>query len=274
MAWKMAWPGGRRAALTFSFDDGVRTDIKMIDILNRHGLKGTFHLNSGAFNAPGTPPEPTGRLNRDEVAKTYQGHEIATHGTEHAFLPMLTAGQRAAEIMDDRRALEEFAGRPVTGHSYSFGSYNREVMEHLKAYGIKYARTTASTGRFHLPEDWLAWHPTCHHSGMAELLEKACEGNYANTAGLFYVWTHTYELVDCWDSIEAFCAKAAGAGVFWPATNIEVYDYVESWRRLEFSASGDLVRNPTGVRLWAHNWRNDKGAVEIPAGAVVNLARA
>lgn len=274
MSWKMAWPGGRKAALTFSFDDGVRTDIRMIEILNRHGLKGTFHLNSGILNEPGTPPQPKGRLNRDEVADTYKGHEIATHGAVHAHLPMLTAGQRAAEILDDRRALEAFALQPVTGHSYSFGSYNREVMEQLKAYGIRYARTTASTGGFRLPEDWLAWHPTCHHSGMAECLEKALARKFSDAAGLFYVWTHTYELVDCWDSIEALCARAAGSGLFWPATNIEVYDYVEAWRRLEFSAAGDVVRNPSGIRLWAREWRGGEGAAEVPPGAVVKLRSA
>lgn len=271
MSWKMAWPNGKNTALTFSFDDGVRSDIRMIEILNQHGLKGTFHLNSKIFNPPGTEPQPVGRLNSDEVAKVYQGHEIATHGAEHAHLPMLGAGQRATEILDDRRALEAFAGYPVTGHSYSFGSYSSEVMAHLSAYGIKYARTTGSTGAFKLPDDWLAWHPTCHHSKMAENLEKAFVRNWHDAPRLFYVWTHTYELVDSWDSIEALCAKAADSGIFWAATNIEVHDYVESWRRLEFSVNGDVVRNPTGIRLWACRWLGDAAVVEIPENAVVKL---
>lgn len=33
--------------LTFSFDDGNEDDVRLVEILNRYGLKGTFNLNSG-----------------------------------------------------------------------------------------------------------------------------------------------------------------------------------------------------------------------------------
>ena len=38
---------GKKKAVTFSFDDGVTQDIRLIEILNKYGLKGTFNLNSG-----------------------------------------------------------------------------------------------------------------------------------------------------------------------------------------------------------------------------------
>ena len=41
------YPGKKFKALTFSFDDGVVQDQKLIDIFNRNGLKGTFNLNTG-----------------------------------------------------------------------------------------------------------------------------------------------------------------------------------------------------------------------------------
>lgn len=37
---------GKKKAITFSFDDGVTQDIRMIEILNKYGLKCTFNLNS------------------------------------------------------------------------------------------------------------------------------------------------------------------------------------------------------------------------------------
>ena len=40
---------GKLKALTFSFDDGVLQDKKIIDILNKYNLKATFNLNSGHF---------------------------------------------------------------------------------------------------------------------------------------------------------------------------------------------------------------------------------
>ena len=38
---------GKYKALTFSFDDGNFDDIRLIKIMNKYGLKGTFNLNSG-----------------------------------------------------------------------------------------------------------------------------------------------------------------------------------------------------------------------------------
>ena len=37
------YPGGKIKALTFSYDDGVRFDGKLIEIFNRYGMKGTFN---------------------------------------------------------------------------------------------------------------------------------------------------------------------------------------------------------------------------------------
>lgn len=34
----MRFPQGRAKALTLSYDDGVEQDIRLIEILNRHGL--------------------------------------------------------------------------------------------------------------------------------------------------------------------------------------------------------------------------------------------
>ena len=35
--------------LTFSFDDGLEQDKKLIKLMKKYGLKGTFNLNAGLF---------------------------------------------------------------------------------------------------------------------------------------------------------------------------------------------------------------------------------
>ena len=45
----MRFPEGREKALTFSYDDGVLADRKLIEIFDRYGLKGTFNLNNELF---------------------------------------------------------------------------------------------------------------------------------------------------------------------------------------------------------------------------------
>ena len=36
-----------RKALTFSYDDGIEQDRKLVDIFNKYGMKATFNLNTG-----------------------------------------------------------------------------------------------------------------------------------------------------------------------------------------------------------------------------------
>ncbi len=47
----MRFPGGRKKALTLSYDDGVEQDRRLMQIMDAHGLKGTFNLNSGEYAA-------------------------------------------------------------------------------------------------------------------------------------------------------------------------------------------------------------------------------
>lgn len=37
---------GKSKVITLSYDDGVVQDIRLIDIMNKYGLKGTFNLSS------------------------------------------------------------------------------------------------------------------------------------------------------------------------------------------------------------------------------------
>ena len=37
---------GKKKAITFSFDDGVTQDRRLVEIFNKYGLKATFNLNS------------------------------------------------------------------------------------------------------------------------------------------------------------------------------------------------------------------------------------
>ena len=43
----MRFPGGKPKALTLSYDDGVEQDVKLIEIAEKYGIKGTFNINSG-----------------------------------------------------------------------------------------------------------------------------------------------------------------------------------------------------------------------------------
>ena len=105
------YPGGKHKALTMSYDDGRTQDRRLIGIFNENGIRGTFHLNSGRL-------EEENRIHPDEIAELYRGHEIACHTVTHPTIARCPLPEAAAEVLEDRKALERITGTPVRGMSY------------------------------------------------------------------------------------------------------------------------------------------------------------
>lgn len=259
---RFLYPEGRVKALTMSYDDGVFDDIRLIEIFNRYQIKATFHLNAGVMGQGKRIPE-------SEICKVYDGHEISCHSYFHPFMERIPRAAMLNEIFDCRKKLEALSGQMVRGMSYPMGTFNGEVKNVLRNTGIVYSRTTLSTERFGFPDDWLEWHPTCHHN--SNILAKAeVFKNVQQNFSLFYVWGHSYEFENNnnWEMIEEFCAAMSGYENIWYATNIEIYDYVVALRRLEFSADCSLVFNPSAMDIWLSV---DGAPVKVAGGAFCHL---
>ena len=263
---QMRFPGGRVKAFTMSYDDGVEQDVRLISIMRFHALKGTFNLNSGLFAQEGTV-YPEGQVHRrmtmaacQKAYSSYPGCEVAVHGSVHGYWDQLPEGLRTLDIIRDREALEKAFDRTVRGAAYPFGTYNEKAVVALESCGIEYCRTTNSTHAFNIPERWLEWHPTCHHADPAlmELADSFLNDKTSKKPLLFYLWGHAYEFegADNWQVIEALADKISGHADVWYATNIEIHDYVEAFRRLKFSANGDRVYNPNCDRIWFADKQN------------------
>lgn len=137
----MRFPGGRKKALTLSYDDGVEQDRRLMQIMDAHGLKGTFNLNSGEYAADGTvyPKDQIHRrMSEKEVTELYagSGHEVAVHGLTHPFLEQLPGNVILQEVVKDRENLENQFHTVVRGMAYPFGTYNDQVVECLKMAGL------------------------------------------------------------------------------------------------------------------------------------------
>lgn len=260
----MRFPGGCPKALTLSYDDAVGEDVRLIEIMKKHGLKGTFNINSGNRVTPedqeavNSKRKYAFKTTYDEVSKTYvqEGIEVAVHSKTHPFLETLPPAQVALEILDDRRALEEQFGTIVRGMAYPQGTYSDEVVSVLRSCGIVYSRAVKSTEKFDLPENWLVWQPTCHHTNkrLMEIAKSFLENphNPPRHPRLFYLWGHAYEFeqFNNWEVIEEFAELMGGHEDIWYATNIEIYDYVEAFKRLEWSVGMTMVHNPTAIPLY------------------------
>jgi len=254
---QMCLKDGKRKVLTFSYDDGNTQDIRLIEILNRYGLKGTFNVNTGLFLNDASQRDGEGKLTWNEAEELFNnsGHEVAVHTLTHPWIASLKSHEAIKEITEDRKNIEKHFCSLGKGMAYPYGCYSDETLEVLKLCGIVYSRTTKSTHSFIFPENWLELHPTCHHNdaGLMALADKFINDDPRwGICNMFYVWGHSYEFDrnDNWDLIEKFAEKISGKEDIWYATNIEIYDYVKAYERLEASADNTIVCNPSAVPVW------------------------
>lgn len=273
----LRFPEGMAKALTLSYDDGVEQDVKLIEIMNKYGLKGTFNLNSGLYASEGTvykEGEIHRRMTEKQVTKLYKnsGHEIAVHALTHPHLEQLPTNMVVKEIIKDRENLEKQFGTIVRGAAYPYGTMNDKVAEILRDCGIVYSRTVVSTNDFGIPKDWLHLNATCHHNSpeLKNLAKKFARDEVSSAPYLFYLWGHSYEFEvnDNWEVIEDFAKYIGNRADIWYATNIEIYDYIDAYNRLIFSVDGKYVENPSSKKLW---FKYDQKIVSIEPGEVMEI---
>lgn len=256
----LRYPGFKRKALTLSYDDGVRQDKKLISIMQKHGLKGTFNINGGMFGTEYNGEE-VGRMTVEEAVELYNssGMEVAIHGFKHLSLAKVDSAIAVNDVIKDRVELENIFGRIIKGMAYANGSYNDDVVDLLKKCGVNYSRTVVSTEKFELPTDWLKLPATAHHNNprlmeLAEQFVNLPKGRHFwyDTPKLFYLWGHSYEFDTNknWNVIEEFAEFMGGREDIWYATNGEIFDYVTAFDRLEYNAEGTIIHNPSAIDLY------------------------
>jgi len=134
-------------AVTFSYDDGVEQDKRLIRLLDRYGLKCTFNLNSGRFGSKfnmertifGTTSTVShNNIPMDEIKQVYANHEVAAHTVNHPTLRELPDDQVVSEVLEDAVSLETITGKKVYGLAYpnGYGLPDPIVIEQLT--GRKY----------------------------------------------------------------------------------------------------------------------------------------
>lgn len=64
------FPCFKLKAVTLSYDDGVRQDKRLISIMQKYGLKGTFNINAGIFSDK-NEGKGKGRMSKQEALGLY-----------------------------------------------------------------------------------------------------------------------------------------------------------------------------------------------------------
>lgn len=226
---------GKKKAVTFSFDDGVTQDVRLIELFNRYGLKSTFNINSELLGRSGSLGCNGRNVAHNKVAPTdvknvYRGHEVAVHTLTHPNLTMLDEEEIVRQVEEDRKNIERLVGYPVRGMAYPCGGVNnddRVASVLARRTKIGYARTITSTYSFDLPQNLLRLNPSVYYVEADKLFEAGEKflRLQTDTPQLFYIWGHSYEMdAECisWARFEEFCRMISDREDIFYGTNSEV----------------------------------------------------
>jgi len=216
-----------------SIDDGHPSDIKVAELLSKHGLHGTFFI-------PIKNREGREVLAPPLIREIGQQFEIGSHTYDHCYLNRVDMSEAQYQVSEGKYRLEAMLGRQVTGFCYPGGKYRQAHVAMVQANGFQYARTTMNlcfeSGQlpFEMPTtcqfyphprsvylrnfakagNWSRRHAGLRlvllHSNWIErlyaLFDHACQHE-----GVFHLWGHTkdIEILDAWPELDRFLAHAA-----------------------------------------------------------------
>jgi peptidoglycan/xylan/chitin deacetylase (PgdA/CDA1 family) len=222
------------AAFICSIDDGHPSDLRMADLLDKHGLNATFFIP--VRNREGAPVMPA-----QQIRELAQRFEIGSHTYDHCFLKGVRIEEAHFQITEGKSRLEDMLGHRVDGFCYPGGKYGPEHADMVQSAGFRYARTTMNlcfdaggspyemptTVQFY-PHDrsvylrnfaksghWLRrgdglrlamWHKDWI-ARLYSLFNHACD-----RGGVFHLWGHSKDVdeLGAWEQLDRFLAHVAG----------------------------------------------------------------
>ena len=135
---------------TTSWDDGHPLDLRLAELLARHGIGATFYCP--LRNLEGLPVMDAAALRSLDGA-----FEIGGHTRDHAYASRMSSQAWAAQVRQGKAELEEILGHEVAGFCYPGGKHDAASRETVVQAGFRYARTTENlrlcvgTDRWTLP---------------------------------------------------------------------------------------------------------------------------
>jgi peptidoglycan/xylan/chitin deacetylase (PgdA/CDA1 family) len=190
------------------WDDGVTTDVRLVEILRKYGAKATFNLNPGNHGEKRREacwvPQPTpaniwshqgyrsGKLAIGELPEIYKGFQVASHCWQHETAGTIPDDEWIIKAYDARKYLEDLFQRPCTGFAWPNGKVTQGAIDKLREKGFSYGRSTLTTYDVTDCEEPLALASNCH------FLQRDFWTRYdkAKETGVFYFWGHSYEMMN------------------------------------------------------------------------------
>ncbi|MDF2921515.1 MAG: putative xylanase/chitin deacetylase [Paenibacillaceae bacterium] len=225
---------GKMKAVTFSYDDGVTQDKRLVELFNRYGLKATFNLNSELLGLNGCLVREGKTVSHiknppSEIKEIYRGHEIAAHTLTHPNLTQSDEAEIIRQVEEDRKNLGVLAGYDIAGMAYPCGGVNNDdrVAEIIRKHTrIQYCRTITSSHSFDIQQNLYRFNPTVYHVEWDMLFTLAEDFIRLNPdePKIFYIWGHSYEfdVQETWERFEQFCKLIGSRDDIFYGTNRDI----------------------------------------------------
>ena len=195
----------RKKIFLFSFDDGTVWDGRLVELLNRCGIKGTFNLNSGLedFVWQFEDRFPVRRQVLSQIGDQYRGHEIASHSLHHHRLDSLTPPQLRREVEEDATRLKEVFDLEEIGFGVPYTVCNEREVKIIRKL-VRYIRLSEFSDSFALPEDeyHIPIHGLYNDPDIRQKLRLCAQSDLP--VSLFVMAGHSYELeaLGHWEYLE------------------------------------------------------------------------
>lgn len=220
------------AILSVSVDDGHPLDMRMAELLNRHGVQASFHVP--VRNCEGQPV-----LSSSALRELSRAFDIGSHTLEHRYLARLDMHEALRQITDGKRALQDVLGKPVPGFCYPGGKYHAIHCSMVQSAGFRYARTTQNlrldvgsrpmevptTLQFYphsravlirnflsqgdWPSRWSALELLLQEAHWLDRLRRLFAWTVRH-GGVFHLWCHSLDIerLGLWQALDRFLAEA------------------------------------------------------------------
>ncbi len=219
----------KRTAVTTSWDDGHKLDLKVLALLRKYGLKGTFYVAPRSREVA-----PDDRLTDQQIRALAAEAEIGAHTMTHPRISRIPDDRALEEMRESREYLERVTGRPVTSFCYPCGDFSARHEAMAAEAGFTLARTVrrfgpaADANRFALTTTVHAYR---HWSDALAILRAVGPGKFlrcylnwdklANAlfdkacaeGSAFHLWGHSWEIEKNgdWRRLERVFAHIAAA---------------------------------------------------------------
>lgn len=181
------------------WDDGLVTDLKLLDLLRDLSLTANFAIspNRHGFHRVLNDYRNSsyGKLVSKSELKEFKDFEISNHTANHKDLTKLNCNEIKVEISDGKKLLEDIFERNVDGFCYPYGCYDNSISNFVMHSGHGYARTTKENFRFSCIKNPYQIITSCRWNSYSKI-------NFVD--GRTYIfWGHSYEICD-WLQVKNF----------------------------------------------------------------------